>query len=150
MLEHEGRRPSLANIYSMDYLRISRLIHSGAKKIYDQDLGKGIRFIFQSHDRPTTLDIYPRTSSLHLYTETERLELKNVDRPNFTEVGIIFQDQEIGKERYLLIENNGEIVFLLGSSIQKLLETDSILSPVIPPKTFPPSTVAASPSPPSA
>lgn len=139
-------REGIGNVHTMDYLRIARRLHSGAEKILDEELGKGLRFAVQGHEKPARLDIYPRNSAVIFQTETVKLELKDVARPNFTPEGIIFQNRNIGEERYLMISGDGEVVFLLGQSTGQLLgEVNGIPSPVVPPKTYPPRTSAALP-----
>src|SRR3989338_6737576 len=108
-----AERKGLDIINTLDYLRIARKLHSGAEKISSKEFGRGLRFTTPGHNPPATLEIYPRDSVVIFQTVTERLELKNVTIPNFTPEGIIFQKQGTGKERYLMIGYNGEVVFLL-------------------------------------
>jgi len=59
----------------------------------------------------------------------------------------VFQDQRVGEERYLLIGNEGGVIYLSGSSAKQFFdETGGIPSPINSPKMFPPSTATAVPA----
>lgn len=104
-----------------DAVRITSKIGGELSFLKDPQLGDGYAIEVKSGVLNIELEIYPTSDTLRFSADSEELKLANMSKPRFTDEYVIFQNgDESGKERYVLICNSGELVYISGHTPEVL------------------------------